>query len=81
MATIAVARRGSLHRLVIRGALSAKDLKRLEHACREALQHRHLPIEIDLTGVTAMDESARTYLHRLEARGAAFRGRGPTAAS
>jgi hypothetical protein len=29
--------------------------------------------------VTAMDESARTYLHRLEARGAAFRGHWPFA--
>jgi ABC-type transporter Mla MlaB component len=79
MATIAVARRGALHRLVIRGALAAKDLKRLEHACREALQHQHVPIEIDLTRVTAMDESARTYLHRLETRGASLRGAWPPA--
>jgi len=77
MATITVARRGTLHRLIIRGALGAKDLKRLEHACRDALQHQHLPIEIDLTRVTTMDESAKTYLHRLETRGAALHSARP----
>ena len=77
MATILVGRRGVLHRLVIKGSLAAKDLKRLEQACHEALQHKHLPIEIDLSKVTTMDESAKTYLHRLETRGASLRGAWP----
>jgi anti-anti-sigma regulatory factor len=76
MATIEIVRSGSLYRLVIKGALAARDLKRLEHACRDALQHKSVPLEIDVSDVTSMDDSARTYLGRLLARGASLLGAG-----
>lgn len=75
MATIAVARRNRQYRVTIRGILGARDLKRLEHACRDALPHERVAIELDIAQVTAMDDAARTYLERLQARGAHLVGR------
>jgi hypothetical protein len=74
MATISVARASAGYRVTIRGTLGARDLKRLEHACRDALQHERLPIELDVGAVTHTDDAARTYLDRLRARGASLVG-------
>jgi len=57
--------------VVLSGKLEASDLKRLERACRHALEHKHVPLELNLTRVTEMDETARHYIDRLVARGAA----------
>lgn len=74
MATISVTRGERQYRVTIRGRLGARDLKRLEHACRDALPHERVAIELDVERVTAMDDAARTYLERLQARGARLMG-------
>lgn len=74
MATISVARAGDRYRVTIIGALHAKDLRRLERACRAALQHEHVPIELNVKRVTAIDASARLYIRCLCARGASLLG-------
>ena len=70
MATISVGRDGEQYRIAISGTFAARDLKRLEHACRDALQQEYVPIELDVADVTTMDDAARTYLDGLQARGA-----------
>lgn len=74
MATISVTRPGLRIRITLAGRLKAKDLKRLERACGHALQHEFVPLELDVAQVTFIDESARTYLDRLCARGATVLG-------
>lgn len=80
MATISVELTGDrTYRVTIAGRLEAKDLKRLERACSHALPHEFVPLDLNLEGVTAIDESARTYLERLRARGARVHGAPPAA--
>ena len=81
MATISVVRTGDRIRIVIAGRLKATDLKRLERACGHALQHQFVPLELNIERVTLIDESARTYLDRLRARGANVNGVLPVTAS
>jgi len=61
---------GPIYRATLKGRLTARDLKRLERACGLALVEKHLPLEVNLQGVTSLDDSARAYLDRLCARGA-----------
>jgi hypothetical protein len=61
---------GTIYRATLKGRLSARDLKRLERACGSALVQKHVPLEVNLQGVTSLDDSARAYLERLSARGA-----------
>jgi hypothetical protein len=74
MATIAVVRSGESYRITLRGCLSSGDLKRLERACRYALEHKLVPLELNLERVSSIDHAARAYLERLRARGARLRG-------
>jgi hypothetical protein len=43
---------------------------RLEHACREALTHHPLRLELNLTQVTEVDGTAAALVQRLRDRGA-----------
>jgi hypothetical protein len=70
MAKISVGRTASGYRVMLEGRLSAADLKRLERACRFALEHKFLPLELDLAKVTSIDDAARFYVERLRSRGA-----------
>lgn len=58
------------YRISIQGALSARDLGRLERACGPALEVREMPLDIRLMRVSAIDEAAQAFLQRLAARGA-----------
>ena len=73
MARISVGRRGTSYQITLEGDLSARDLKRLERACRYALEHKLVPLELDLERVNTMDDVARAYVERLQARGARVR--------
>jgi len=64
-----VARQGN-YRVSIRGALSVRDLGRLERACGPAIEQINVPLDIRMKVVTGMDEEARTFLHQLVSRGA-----------
>jgi hypothetical protein len=70
VARISVGRRGRSYRITLEGDLSARDLKRLERACRYALEHKLVPLDLDLEHVNRMDDVARAYVERLQARGA-----------
>jgi hypothetical protein len=70
MAKISVARTASGYRVMLEGRLSAADLKRLERACRYALEHKFLPLELDLAKVASIDDAAHFYVERLRSRGA-----------
>jgi hypothetical protein len=70
MATIAVARVGPRYRITLGGRLGAGDLGRLERACRHALEHELVPLELNLEKVSSIDGAARAYIDRLRARGA-----------
>ena len=74
VAKISVVRIGEMYRITVAGRFSARDLKRLERACHDALEHQHVPIELNLAKVLTIDPAARAYLDRLRARGASFRG-------
>jgi hypothetical protein len=74
MAKISVARAEGSYRITVEGQLEATDLKRLERACRFALEQRVLPLEINLEAMNTIDEAARAYLDRLRARGARLYG-------
>jgi hypothetical protein len=74
MATISVVRSGESYRITLQGCLSASDLKRLERACRYALEHKLVPLELNLEHVSKMDHAAHAYLERLRARGARIWG-------
>ena len=81
MATISVELAGDhTYSVTIKGRLQARDLKRLERACRHALGHEFVPLDLHLESVTSIDESARTYLDRLRARGARVHGAPPATA-
>jgi hypothetical protein len=70
VATISVANRASGYEVRVDGKLRAADLKRFEHACGPALEHKKLDLIIVLSEPSAMDAAAGAYLTRLEARGA-----------
>jgi hypothetical protein len=72
MARISVIERDGRYRVSLRGAPRASDLRRLERACARALESEVLPLVIYLDAPPA-DVVARSYLHRLEQRGAVVR--------
>ena len=74
MARIAVHRIGGCYTIELRGELGASDLKRLERACGDALEHRLVPLELHLEHVSKVDKTARAYLDRLRLRGARITG-------
>lgn len=57
----------------ISGRFGAADMGRLEHACAEALTRHPLQLQLDLTQVTAMDDTASAVVERLQRRGARIR--------
>lgn len=74
MARIMVTRAQGSLRIALEGRLSAGDLQRLERACGPALEHKLVPLELDLRRVQHIDAAARFYLERLRARGARIEG-------
>jgi hypothetical protein len=58
------------YRVSIRGPLGVRDLGRLERLCGKALEMRELPLDIELSAVSDLDDAARLFLQRLVARGA-----------
>jgi hypothetical protein len=55
---------------MISGRLFARDMRRLEHACAEALVAPTLELVLDITHVTEMDEVAAAHLRQMVRRGA-----------
>jgi hypothetical protein len=70
VARLSVDRDGPAYQVTLEGPLSARDLEQLERACRYALEHKLVPLVLDLERVSSMDEAARAYVERLRARGA-----------
>ena len=64
-----ISSRGRYH-VSIAGHLCARDLGRLERICGKALENRELPLDIELSGTSDLDDAARLFLQRLVARGA-----------
>lgn len=54
----------------VAGHLRASDMRRLEHACGEALTRDPLQLHLDLTRVSDMDNTATAMVARLRRRGA-----------
>lgn len=57
-------------RIVVRGALRAPDLRRLEQACGPGLESATASVEIRLDPSVEVDEPARFFLEALRKRGA-----------
>jgi translation initiation factor IF-2 len=76
MARISIIRAGDRSRITLKGRLAAIDLKRLERACGSALHEKVVPLELDIRGVTSIDQASIAYLDRLRARGARVRDLG-----
>lgn len=70
MARISSVSNRGRYRVSIDGHLRAQDLGRLERICGKALEMRELPLDIELSGRSDLDEAARLFLQRLVARGA-----------
>ena len=81
MATIAVTRLGARLQIALDGRVTARDLKRLERACHDALQQKDLPLELKLDGVSFIDGAAQAFIERLRIRGARISGPGAPAAA
>lgn len=75
MARIRTTRGFSATRVSIAGRFTASDMGRFEHACAEALTAERLRLELDMSRVTGMDETAAAVVGRLERRGAIIRDR------
>ena len=73
MASIRVRGRQGKRVVTVRGRLAAADLRRLELACGSALEHREVPLEIELKHISGMDEAAERFLDLLARRGAELR--------
>jgi hypothetical protein len=74
MAKISVVRDGGSYRITLKGRLTAGDLRRLERACGNALEHKLAPLELNVEQVLSIDNVALGYLDRLRARGARIHG-------
>ena len=70
MARIQVRAGRDTYRVRLQGLLRAKDLGRLERACGRALERDRVPLVLDTTALTGMDETARAFVERLKRRGA-----------
>jgi anti-anti-sigma regulatory factor len=70
MARIHTSRQNETVRVTLSGRLSAADMGRFEHACAPALIKHPVALEIDLRGVTSIDQSAAAILDRMADRGA-----------
>jgi hypothetical protein len=80
MARISKMSRHGKYRVSIRGALSVRDLGRLERACGPALEYERPPLEIHVSPTTTLDDASRVFLKRLATRGAIVLGVEPAAA-
>ena len=74
VAKISVVPDGDGYRIALSGRLTSGDLRRLERACGNALEHRLAPLELNVERVQSIDAPARWYLERLRERGARIRG-------
>jgi hypothetical protein len=70
MARIRLYRQADALRIVLAGALGARDIGRLERACAPVLTTAVAQLRLDLTRVTAFVATARAMIERLEGRGA-----------
>lgn len=70
MARIRAVQRQSTTVVTVSGRLSARDMRRLEHACSPALTTAEVQLTVDLTRVTEVDRAAEMLLRRMVARGA-----------
>jgi hypothetical protein len=73
MARISRVSKDGKYRVSIRGALSVRDLRRLERACGPALEFEQPPLEIHVVQMTTLDDASRVFLRRLASRGAVIR--------
>jgi anti-anti-sigma regulatory factor len=76
MARIRALKQASRMRVVIAGSLKANDMRRLEHACSDALASPDLQLVLDISRVTAIDAVAEAHLRHIARRGAEIRGAG-----
>jgi hypothetical protein len=77
MARINRVSRCGKYRVSIRGALSFRDLARLEQACGPALEHERPPLEIHVSRTSTLDDAAYVFLKRLATRGVIIFGAWP----
>lgn len=70
VATISVRVDNGKRVVTVRGRLAAGDLRRLEHACGPALEHRELPLELRLVHGRGIDGPVQVFLAGLVKRGA-----------
>lgn len=70
MARISSVSNRGRYRVSISGPLGVRDLGRLEQICGKALEMRELPLDIELSAASDLDEAARLFLQCLIARGA-----------
>ncbi len=70
MAVITVRIRSGTRHVTVRGALIARDLRRLERACGPALEQKDIHLELHVHDKVASDDAARLFLDRLVKRGA-----------
>ena len=54
MAKISVVRDGGSYRITLKGRLTASDLRRLERACGNALEHKLAPLELNVEQVLSI---------------------------
>ena len=73
MARIRALRQASHTRVVIAGPLKANDMRRLEHACGDALTSAELHLILDIRRVTTIDTVAEAHLRHIASRGAEIR--------
>ena len=76
MARISVVQTVGTYRVTVEGRLMAADLQRLEQACRHALGHKFIPLELNLDKVSEIDAAARFHLEQVRARGATIHDAG-----
>jgi hypothetical protein len=69
MARISSVSNRGRYRVSIHGPLGVRDLGRLERVCGKALEMRDLPLDIELSAISDLDDAARLFLQRLVARG------------
>lgn len=75
MARIKTARHGHRTVVTLAGALTADDMRRVEHACGGALTVDPPPLTVNVAEVSTIDQSALAVLRHLESRGAEISGR------
>lgn len=63
-------------RVAIAGRLTASDMGRLERACSQALLTNPMRLDIDMSRVTFVDDTARAVIEQMTRRGAVVKAAG-----